>query len=690
MEGRPTLFWYGLDGLRKGLLHPNGPITHLEELKERDELGFRCQERPEKYDRILWFDVPDGKWREHWIREVRTIEDGCFEVYAEGALFETRLDFFEALRLQETYYQDLLERLVVSTRFSVGEAKYGGIAEGFAWITRKSVLEGLRVLERIYNIEFYLDIIVDEDNQCVGERRLSFTNEIGEWRGLRLERGRNLHEGNLVVHKDEVVTALYGFGASFGAYDEDGVATGGYTRRLTFGDINNGKNYVEDQRAKETYGRIAADGKRMHNFGYVIFDQEEDEYELRARTRSELQNRKVPRVGYDVEGDIDVSEHHVELGDSVLIVDGESRVGMRVRRRERIMGETVAQRVRLCDIGKVHNSNFRGYENRANDVIGYEDALIKAGLKRPEEIPGYGDALEVSIELASAKRFDGTSIDLRWVYELRASDIYEFDVTVRNNLPQRIVDVNLAIPRAGIDAPWVHMDAHYETVYSIKLSPTAQDVLQQRMVVEATGTCPGGKIGYANAYEDCIAIARFELPLSKAVKPVNVIPNDLVGDGSFRNPYTIEDLNRCTCVSTVESALEDVWVSGFIVGWAEMNVAVGLNQDSLRLGAEDAVMSNIVLADFANATNASRMIPVNLSTATRRRLSVRYDLNLEDNPYMLGRRVWLLGDVLRYGRTTGMRRVDEYRWCDAGGRWHGYNTTYDGKLFEDLMEDDDA
>ena len=40
------------------------------------------------------------------------------------------------------------------------------------------------------------------------------------------------------------MTALYGYGSGLAATDESGEETGGFTRKITFGEVNGGMNYV--------------------------------------------------------------------------------------------------------------------------------------------------------------------------------------------------------------------------------------------------------------------------------------------------------------------------------------------------------------------------------------------------------------------------------------------------------------
>ncbi len=682
----PVLMWFGLDDARKGTIHLHGDLEHSEAVREHDELRFACRERPEKYDRLVWWDAPDAMWREHVVRETRAGSGGLCEVAADGALFETRCDFMEACRIERVAYYDLLKWLVPYTRFSAGSWEFGGVSEETAWLTRMSFYDGMRRLEKLYRVEFYLEIEVDEAAGRVTGRRLCFCAEQGAWRGLRLVCGKSLPAGCLHMRGDEAITAMYGFGVSFGAYDEDGNPTGGFTRRLDFGDVNGGMSYVADERALELYGRKNPDGSRRHNFGYVIFEDEQRAERLYAKTHEALQRANAPKVTYAVDEPIDVSGRDVRLGDVALVV-GEAagapcRCGMRVVERTRRFGREVRQSIRLGDITAGAYSSFAAYERRCGSVATFADALVAAGLREPDGDAAAG-ALSVALELRGVRRADGTEIDLRYAFVLATDDVYRFDVTVANNLAHPVYDIQVVIPRAGVSGKLPYLAASGSRLYSFEASPDAGEAAAGRFACRAKASCPERFAGTSQHYGACAVSDEVALPLSSVEKPVDAIPDDLEGDGTFALPLTVADLRRCQCVSTTEPAIDAAWVCGYVVGWADMGAGNRFDAAALRLGAEGAGASNIVIADAPAEADVARMAAVNLSTATRRRKAVRAALNLADNPRMVGVRVWVLGDVMRYGAETGVRNADEYRYCGADGKWHGW-WTVDGQLGEDL------
>ncbi|MBR3225942.1 MAG: hypothetical protein IKF78_11540, partial [Atopobiaceae bacterium] len=95
--------------------------------------------------------------------------------------------------------------------------------------------------------------------------------------------------------EQDVYTALYGFGAGLPFTDEDGNYKAGYRRKLTFGDINGGLNYVADENAKQVWGRWDADRTaKVHSFGQVTFSEVTEPERLLALTRRALAEASQP------------------------------------------------------------------------------------------------------------------------------------------------------------------------------------------------------------------------------------------------------------------------------------------------------------------------------------------------------------------------------------------------------------
>ena len=111
-------------------------------------------------------------------------------------------------------------------------------------------------------------------------------------------------------------------GRAFPYTTSRGVATGGFTRRLTFGSVNDGANWVGDEDARLVWGRWDASREaKVHRFGHVVFPDCEDASELKALTEAALAAACVPKVSYEVDVAAVDGGAGVRLGDDVAVID---------------------------------------------------------------------------------------------------------------------------------------------------------------------------------------------------------------------------------------------------------------------------------------------------------------------------------------------------------------------------------
>ena len=188
----------------------------------------------------------------------------------------------------------------------------------------------------------------------VTSRTVGLVGRVGGWHGARFTYGKNMVGCTRSVLEDEVHTALYGFGAGLPVTDEDGRWTGGYRRKLTFGDVNGGVDWVGDEAAREVWGRWNADHTaKVHSFGQVTFPDCDVKEKLLALTRAALADACRPKVSYEalLDGGVPVG-----LGDTVAVIDSsrepEWRLTARVVRRVRTFSDTTTTHVTLGTVQK--------------------------------------------------------------------------------------------------------------------------------------------------------------------------------------------------------------------------------------------------------------------------------------------------------------------------------------------------
>ena len=97
-----------------------------------------------------------------------------------------------------------------------------------------------------------------------------------------------------------------------------------------------GQYFVEDETAKNKYGRIIADGSKRNRIGFYINNDISDPAALLAATWEALQATKLPKVTYQV-AVLDLAKvegrtyKEVMLGDTVLIIDDELNLQIQAR-----------------------------------------------------------------------------------------------------------------------------------------------------------------------------------------------------------------------------------------------------------------------------------------------------------------------------------------------------------------------
>ena len=100
---------------------------------------------------------------------------------------------------------------------------------------------------------------------------------------------------------------------------------------------------------------------------------------------------------------------------------------------------------------------------------------------------------------------------------------------------------------------------------------------------------------------------------------------------------------------------EFIALKGYIVGYMPTNT-----MNKVVFDADDAVSTNIVLADRAAETDTKLCAGLKLKAGS----DARVDLNLPDNPAMLGQRIIAYGYKGTYCNAPGLKQVEVYELVD--------------------------
>lgn len=347
----PLFYWFDRWDERIGILRPFSAVVHTEEIGGEDTLEFSSEDVPAKGDRLLWRDPEDGRWREHVVVRTDEVLDGPCEVYAESSLCDLLADYVVELHLVGAKLTEALAKVLAGTRWGWTEDTVDEDRSlSTAIFYHVNVLAALRRMESLHFCE--LEPVITVDGTRVSKREVRMVDALGLDSGLRFTYAKNMVDCTRTVLEDEVFTALYGWGAGLPLTDETGAFTGGYRRKLSFAEINDGVAYVADEAAREKYGLWnAGRTAKVHRFGEVIFGDIDDMYNLKAATTRALSACKEPQVSYEVDALALEGVGLVGLGDKVSVIDAhrapEWRYHARVVKRVRTLGDTVRCRVTI-------------------------------------------------------------------------------------------------------------------------------------------------------------------------------------------------------------------------------------------------------------------------------------------------------------------------------------------------------
>lgn len=305
--------------------------THTDALDGTDELSITCAEDLVKGDRIVWIDL-QGTCHEHIVDTIDRVhdDDGAPETQAVciNSVNETWDDWLDDKRPSGSVAVALAS-ILADTRWEVGTCDQGGSASRTFY--HESVREGLAGIIETWGGE--LETLIVHDGASIVSRRVGVRAKRGNQSSAkRFTWTKDLVSVKRSVASDNPKTRVYGYGK--------GVETegGGYGRRLTFGDINGGKDYVEDADATAVWGHPDGEGGVLPAVASYVNEQCEDAAQLLRETQDYLEQVKEPKVTYTASV-IDLyafgrSWEGVGVGDDVAIIDkGFSAEGVRLHGR---------------------------------------------------------------------------------------------------------------------------------------------------------------------------------------------------------------------------------------------------------------------------------------------------------------------------------------------------------------------
>ncbi|MGU8655231.1 phage tail protein [Clostridium perfringens] len=376
-------------------------------IKKNNKVGFF---KDEKFQLFLIYDFNDTISLDENKIDIECISD-----------FNSLGNFIiEDKRVVNGTLREAAQKALEGMDYQVGVAEEFELRNiNFYFISR---LKALNDILDTFKAEFDIRIEIDEATGRITNKYIDFKHRLGEDTGLRFTFDTNLKS----IEKSPVgdhFNVLYGRGKSL---ETD---NGGFSRKLDFAEVNNGKKYVEDIESISKYGRLE---------GIFSDDNISDKRELLNKTLDKLQEVKNPKFTYKVTleylNTLDGFEHYkCQKGDTIIIIDEEENLVLEARILEIEETEDIIITLGSVQVGLVDSD----FESEIGDLKDKVDILDN---NKPTIDNIYPDTLP-DVPILKAKALY-SSVILDWsysnkeyyTYELFASKIKDFNPTSDNRI----------------------------------------------------------------------------------------------------------------------------------------------------------------------------------------------------------------------------------------------------------------
>lgn len=344
-----------------------------------------------KDERIVFKDSM-GRWAEYLCQSTQTARAAGMPVtvaYCTGSIAELSRTYIEDKRNRNANAKACLAKALEGTRWAVGTVETGTLT-GMADLAfyHCTVLEAVQKTADTYGLEVQTEYQPDPTGNQIGRRIIHLVEHRGTANTTkRFEYGKDLTQIKRDIDSGDVITRLYGWGKGIEQTNEEGEATGGYGRKISFADVNNGKPYVQDDQALANWGIPGPDGTRHHSEASVDFPDCEDPKELLTLTKNALKTRATPVVSYTADvtalGQAGLSAEGTDVGDSVQIIDTSFATPLRLEGRilqieEDLAGSLADTKITLGNIRQSYTQRLAAQQQALDKLVSNSGAWNSA------------------------------------------------------------------------------------------------------------------------------------------------------------------------------------------------------------------------------------------------------------------------------------------------------------------------
>lgn len=344
-----------------------------------------------KDERIVFKDSLN-RWAEYLCQSTQTTRAAGMPVtvaYCTGSIAELSRTYIEDKRNRNANAEACLAKALEGTRWTVGTVETGTLT-GTADLSfyHCTVLDAVQKTADTYGLEVQTEYQPDPTGNRIGQRIIHLLEHRGSTNTTkRFEYGKDLTQIKRDIDSGDVITRLYGWGKGIEQTNDQGEATGGYGRKISFADVNNGKPYIQDDNALANWGIVGADGTKHHSEASVDFPDCEDPKELLNLTKAALKTRTTPTVSYTADvtalGQAGYDPEGTDVGDSVQIIDTSFATPLRLEGRilqieENLAGSLADTKITLGNIRQTYTQRLAAQQQALDKLVSNSGAWNSA------------------------------------------------------------------------------------------------------------------------------------------------------------------------------------------------------------------------------------------------------------------------------------------------------------------------
>lgn len=343
-----------------------------------------------KDERIIFRDSM-GRWAEYvclYPETERSSGEPTTTAYCSGSVCELSKVYIEDRRNRSATAEACLAKALDGTKWKVGTVQAGLTThQADLAFYHEFVSDALQDICDTFGLE--LQTRIEVEGSTVKARYIDLLEQRGDAESTRrFEYRKDLPSIKRTVDSDNVITRLWCWGKGVEQTDENGEATGGYSRKIGISDVNDGKPYIDaDAATLAQWGIAGPDGKTMPSEGVYENGDIDDPAKLLAAGKACLAKTCKPSVSYTATvaalGRAGFDPEGVDVGDSVQIIDSAFTPTLRLEGRvlkieEDLIGTLADTTLTLGNITQSYTQRMAAQKQQLDKLINSSGAWSDA------------------------------------------------------------------------------------------------------------------------------------------------------------------------------------------------------------------------------------------------------------------------------------------------------------------------